>query len=182
MSMIHAMRSFHRDISHWRNRMCRVVFLGWFLDESHRSFMSSFAASQSFVVISVKTRVLGSLLRESDSRFLCRCSGCCHDIGGGCSVCACVYVCMPVCTPHEASFGFRLRSPWRVWSLVWLTCSSHQSSRCQKLHCTVRTSLHEQSLARELPIQTEPNQSSCNPAWLWPPVDCPARPFPMPAA
>lgn len=67
-------------------------------------------------------------------------------------MCVCLYA---VCTPHEASFGWRLRSPSRVWSLVWLTCSSHQSSRCQKLHCTVRTSLREQSLARELPIQTD---------------------------
>lgn len=58
-----------------------------------------------------ENKIVRELVRESDSRFLCRCSGCCHDTGGGCSVCAClcayvrVCVCMPVCTPHEASFG-----------------------------------------------------------------------------
>lgn len=156
---------------------------------THRSFMSSFAACQSFLVISVKAGTLGSCRGKVTPDSSCRYSGCCHDIGGGCSVrvlyvCVCVCACLyPFCAPHEASFGWRLCSPWRVWSLLF-DCHAplHRSSRCQKLHCTVRTSLREQSLARELPIQTEPNQSSCNPAWLWPPVDCLARSFPMPAA
>lgn len=156
---------------------------------THRSFTSSFAACQSFVVISVKTGALGSCWGKVTPDSSCRYSGCCHDIGGGCSacVCVCVYACarMPGYGPYTSWSLIRLAPLFTlegVASLVWLTRPSHRSSRCQKLHCTVRTSLREQSLARELPIQTEPNQSSRNPAWLWPPVDCLARSFPMPAA
>lgn len=46
-----------------------------------------------------ENKIVRELVRESDSRFLCRCSGCCHDTGGGCSVCACLcaYVRVRVC-------------------------------------------------------------------------------------
>ncbi|KAG7518571.1 hypothetical protein JOB18_037592 [Solea senegalensis] len=62
----------------------------------HRSFMSLFAACQSFVVLFCENKSVRKLVRESDTRFLCRCSGCCHDIVVF-ALCVCVCVCLCVC-------------------------------------------------------------------------------------
>lgn len=99
---------FTGTFSHWRNRMCRVVFLRWFLI----LIISFFFFLVIYVLVRCQSVIccyfcenkrVRELLRDSDSRFLCRCSGCCHDISGVCSVCACVRV--RVCTS---------------WSLIWL--------------------------------------------------------------
>ena len=63
---------------------------------------------------------MGAVEREGDSRFLCRCSGCCHHIGGGRSVCACACVraCVRVCVCLRMSVD--LMKPHLVGACVHL--------------------------------------------------------------
>lgn len=76
--------------------------------------MSSFAACQSFLVISVKAGTLGSCRGKVTPDSSCRHSGCCHDIGGGCSV-RVLYVCVCVCACIHSA---RLMKPHSVGASV----------------------------------------------------------------
>lgn len=74
-------------------------------------------------------------------------------------VCVCVYLSLHSVRASVGLWGCGLLLDW----LAPPTCPH-----------AARSSSHWPG---ELQILTKPNPSGCNPAWLWPPVDCPARPF-----
>lgn len=150
--MIHTICSFHRDISCWCNQKCRVVSLWPFLyDIIHFVLLCCL----SVLCCYCENRSIREGYTVYESRVLPRHDGCC------------VSVCVRVCLMTPCLFIAPPLTSEGVVSVFDRHAPPTDPRAVGGFH----------SLAGELPIQTEPDRSSCNPVWLWPSMDCRARPF-----